>query len=110
MKKSKQQLAEEYCNKIYQEAVGEEMYAPDVYQSKKDFIAGYEAAESKWISVEEGLPKNDKTVLVWVNDTENPQWSGYKLGTYLNERWYCNGGRESHEIVTDWCYVPPPKR
>lgn len=44
MKKSKQQLAEDYCNKIYQEAVKEEMYAPDVYQSKKDFIAGYDAA------------------------------------------------------------------
>jgi hypothetical protein len=45
--KSKEQLAEEYCNKIYQEAVKEEMYAPDVYQSKKDFLEGFIAAEKQ---------------------------------------------------------------
>lgn len=59
---------------------------------------------------EEQLPKHDGTVLVWINDTENPQWSGYKLGSYLNEKWYCNGGRKSHEIVTDWCNIPAKKK
>ena len=35
------ELAEQYCNKIYQEAVDDVMYSPDVFQSKKDFIAGF---------------------------------------------------------------------
>jgi hypothetical protein len=61
---TKEQLAEQYCNKIYQEAVKEDMYAPDVYQSKKDFIAGFTAAEPKWISVEDKTPEYNKQVLV----------------------------------------------
>jgi len=40
-----EELAENYCNKIYQECVDEAMYVPDVYQSKKDFIAGFSAQE-----------------------------------------------------------------
>lgn len=64
----------------------------------------------KWINVDTELPKDDRTVLVWINDTENPQWSGYKLGSYLNEKWYCKGGRKSHEIVTDWCQIPAKKK
>ncbi len=55
------------------------------------------------------LPDNDRTVLVWINNTENPQWSGYKLGAYLNEKWYCNEGRKSHEVVTDWSEIPVKK-
>ena len=39
------ELAEQYCNKIYQEAVDDVMYSPDVFQSKKDFIAGFSAKE-----------------------------------------------------------------
>ena len=66
--------------------------------------------QPKWISIDKQLPDNDRTVLVWINDTENPQWSGYKLGSYLNEKWYCKGGRKSHEIVTDWCQIPGKKK
>jgi hypothetical protein len=65
--------------------------------------------QPKWISVEEQLPKDDKTVLVWINDTETPQWSNYGLCSYINEKWYCQGGRKSHEIVTDWSEIPARK-
>ena len=41
--KTSKELAEQYCNKIYQEAVDDVMYSPDVFQSKKDFIAGFSA-------------------------------------------------------------------
>lgn len=45
--KTKLILAENYCNKIYQEAVDDLMYAPDVFQSKKDFMAGFDAKEKQ---------------------------------------------------------------
>ena len=61
-----------------------------------------------WNKIEDKLPDNDRTVLVWVNNTENSQWSGYKLGAYVNEKWYCDGGRKSHEIVTHWSNIPAP--
>lgn len=61
------------------------------------------------MDVNDKLPDNDRTVLVWINDTENPQWSNYGLCSYIGGKWYCNGGRESHEIVTDWCQIPGKK-
>lgn len=97
---------EEYLNYLYGDEKDDPIYAPDIYQSRKDFKAGYETAKSKWIRVEDKLPENDRTVVVYVNNTENPQWSGLKLGAYLNEKWYCNEGRKSHEIVVRWVEIP----
>lgn len=97
---SKEQLAEQYADEQ------NSAYANDYYV----FLAGFEEGQPKWIDVNVQLPDNDRTVLVWINDTENPQWSGYKLGSYLNEKWYCKGGRKSHEIVTDWCQIPGKKK
>jgi hypothetical protein len=99
---TKEQLAEQYCNKIYQEAVKEDMYAPDVYQSKKDFIAGFAAAEPKWISVSEQYPPNDVELLV-----KSPE------GVVHLASW-----RESYNIFTcqdknessyDWKYMEIPQ-
>lgn len=74
-----------------------------------DYRKGFLDAQPKWISVEEQTPEDDRTVLVWINDTENPQWSNYGLCSYINEKWYCQGGRESHKIVTDWTNIPAKK-
>jgi hypothetical protein len=97
--KIKEQLAEQYANEQ------NSAYTNDYY----GFLAGYEAGQPKWISVEEQLPENDKTVLVWVDNIETPQWSSYGLGSYIGENWYLKGGRETHEIVTDWCQIPAKK-
>ena len=99
---SKEQLAEQYAEGKSSSSVFKEAH-------KRDFMAGFEAGQPKWISVDEQLPDNDRTVLVWINNTQNPQWSGYKLGAYLNKNWYCQGGRKSHEIVTDWAQIPAKK-
>ena len=100
MKVSKEQLAEQYADEQ------NSAYTNDYY----GFLAGLEKGQPKWININTELPDDDRTVLVWINDTENPQWSGYKLGSYLNEKWYCKGGRKSHEIVTDWCQIPGKKK
>ena len=60
----------------------------------------------KWIDIKQKLPDNDRTVLVWIEDKQNFQWSNYALGTYQNEKWYLQNGRDSHEIVTHWSEIP----
>ena len=50
--KTPEQKAEEYLKFIYDECFDDHCYAPDVAQSKKDFLAGYKAA-NEWISVED---------------------------------------------------------
>ena len=42
--KTPEQKAEEYLKFIYDECFDDPCYAPDVAQSKKDFLAGYNAA------------------------------------------------------------------
>ena len=98
--KNKEQLAEQYAEEQ------NSAYTNDY----NGFLAGYEAGQPKWISVEEQTPDDERTVLVWINNTENPQWNNYRLGSYLNEKWYCVGGRKSHEIVTHWSSIPAPKK
>ena len=41
-----------------------------------------------------------------IKNKENHLWSGYRLGAYLNENWYLDGGRTYHEIVTQWYDFP----
>lgn len=98
----KEELAEQYCNR--EGLSWENEYA------KESFLAGFDAAQLKWISVEEELPDNDRAVLVWVNNLETPRWSGYKLGSYIDSKWYCDGGRKSHEVVTQWFSFPTIKK
>ena len=50
--------AEEYLKSIYKECFDDPCYTPDVAQSKKDFLAGYQSA-NEWISVEDDLPDNE---------------------------------------------------
>ena len=91
----KEKLAEQYAEE------NNSAYTNDYY----GFLAGYEAA-TKWKKVEEELPNNDRTVLVWINNAQNPQWSTYGLGSYIDDNWYIRGGRETHEIVEKWIEIP----
>ena len=81
----------------------------EVEEVKRALEIGYKYLQPKWISVDEQLPDNDRTVLVWIKDTKKPQWSNYGLCSYIHENWYCSAGRDSHEIVTDWSEIPAKK-
>lgn len=72
---------------------------------KDAWLDGFEAALPKWNSVEEQVPDSDRKVLCWINNTETPEWSGYRIGAYLGS-WYCEGGRKSYEIVEKWLEIP----
>jgi|GEM_PF-1980726 len=54
--KTLHELAIEYAKSIYQEEYDDPTFAPDVFQTKNDFAAGYKAAK-EWISVEDELPQ-----------------------------------------------------
>ena len=66
--KTPEQKAEEYLKSIYKECFDDPSYAPDVAQSKKDFLAGYESA-NEWISVEDELPDNETQIVM-----KNTEW------------------------------------
>ena len=57
--KTLHELAIEYAKSIYQEEYDDPTFAPDVFQTKNDFAAGYNAA-FEWISVEDELPQEHK--------------------------------------------------
>ena len=54
---NKEQLAEQYAEGKSSSSVFQEAH-------KKDFLAGYEAGQPKWISVDEQLPKLNQQVMI----------------------------------------------
>ena len=58
--KTPEQKAEEYLKSIYKECFDDPYYAPDVSQSKKDFLAGYKTANDMY---ENYTTKQGKTKL-----------------------------------------------
>ena len=56
------ELAIEYAKSIYQEEYDDPTFAPDVFQSKNDFAAGYKAAQ-EWISVADELPEKEMWII-----------------------------------------------
>ena len=104
----REKYLEEHLNFLYGEEVDDStsMYAPDIYQTKQDFRAGYTAARIEWNKVEDKLPDTDRRVLVFCENKENHLWSGYRLGAYINDQWYFQGGRDSDETVTQWYDFP----
>ena len=104
-----EQLAKEYANSNFENVAyhyTDDKRLTDFDKVKKSFKAGYTAAKIEWNKVEDKLPDTDRRVLVWLEDTKVPHWSGYRIGAYLNESWYLDGGRASHEIVTQWYDFP----
>jgi hypothetical protein len=77
--KTLHELAIEYAKSIYQEEYDDPTFAPDVFQTKNDFAAGYNAAQ-EWISVEDELPKDGTEILV-----KNTEWTDYMFYTSDDE-------------------------
>jgi len=106
MSLNKEKAFQEYLEYLYGDVIDDEIYAIDILQSKSDFLAGYKAAEPRWYNTKDKLPEEDMTVLCYLEDIDNLEWYERKLGVYLNEKWYCRGGRKTHEIVTRWMEIP----
>ncbi len=66
--------------------------------------------KNNWIDIKDNLPNNDRQVLCYVNNLETPRWSGYNLGSYINEKWYLQNGIKCHEVVEMWFDFPQIKK
>ena len=86
---SKEQLAEQYAEGKSSSSVFKEAH-------KRDFLAGFEAGQPKWISVDEQTPEDDRAVLVKTKDYRRPQYdvTDVQIGYLENEVWYYNEGEK----------------
>lgn len=64
---------------------------------------------SKWNLVGSKLPDDDKLKLVYIEDEIDPIYNSYGLCHYERNNWYCDGGRNSQEVVTRWMDIPEYK-
>lgn len=62
---NKEQLAEQYIDYLYGEDQYEQMYAPDILQTKLDFNKGWNSAEQKLEQIAKQLQKEDITSVVY---------------------------------------------
>ena len=107
--KTEEKLAKDYANSNFENVTyhyTDDKRLTDFDKVKKSFRAGYTAAKIEWNKVEDKLPDTDRKVLVFCENKENHLWSGYRLGAYINDQWYFQGGRDSNEIVQQWYDFP----
>lgn len=84
--------AQEYCDRRY----GFNSHEYDAY------LAGYEEAEPKWISVNERLPEEDKDVLIYV-PSKNGDSAHWVRDYHINGKWIIHGYEPTH-----WMPLPEP--
>lgn len=107
--KTQEQYTEDYIEYLY----GNYGSKSDRTQTAIDFNAGFNLAEElfkpKWISVDEQNPDNDRQVIVYVRNHKTPWWSGNHFGSYINEKWYLEGGVKEEFEVVKWAEIPQEK-
>ena len=98
MNKTPEQMAKEYCDQFCWNDPREE-------DARDAFLAGYAAAQPKWVSVKERLPK--KRQLVWTYSDDKKSSYGMMLRHGVWE--VIRDGCELIE-VTHWMPLPEPPK
>ncbi len=103
---TKEQLAEQYAEGKSSSSVFQEAH-------KKDFLAGYEAGQPKWISVETP-PDNERNVIIKIFDYRRPKEKVTEVGLgyfdHEEKEWYhtsdvlVNGGHGW--MITHYMEIP----
>jgi len=65
MMSNKEKLVEQYIDYLYGEDQYEQMYAPDILQTKLDFNKGWNSAEQRLEQIAKQLQKEDITSVVY---------------------------------------------
>jgi hypothetical protein len=74
---------------------------------KDGFLAGYKAAAPQWISVQERLPEEDVTVLVFINySIDDAKLLRVVSGAYRGKLWLCGQDIYSERFITHWMPLP----
>ena len=108
--KTKEELAEAYVKSLYKEDFNEPMYTPDVYQSKKDFLAGFNASKKlKWNNVISKLPKSTYMCLCWTQSKQAAWFGNFQIGVYENNKWCLINEEQALGEVTHWIKIKQPK-
>ena len=84
--KTKEELAKEWYDKV--------KFSSDFPRDVKSFLEGYEAAELKWISVDDKLPEDDRNLLIKTQDYRRPANNGgnVNIGYFENSTWFYESG------------------
>lgn len=91
--KSKEELAERYCDKV---SLG---YLATEDEILETFLAGYDAGQPKWISVEIRFPKNEGFILI-----KEPSRCPRVVRSYSVDGVDYVGGSST---LTHWVPLPP---
>ena len=103
-------LAKAYVRGIYKEGYDNPMYAPDVFQSKKDFLAGFNVGKKfKWNIVNDKLPKSDHHCLCWTHSKQTSWFCNFQIGIYENNEWCLLNEDQILGEVTHWIKIKQPK-
>ncbi len=60
----------------------------------------------KWHDATKFVPDNDRSVLLYIRNTEFITHTTNAIGAYLNDKFYAKGGFASNEKVVRWCEIP----
>lgn len=103
---------EKYIEYLYGEEKNNPMYAPEVAQSRIDFIAGSKAGEPKWNKVEEVLPQDDRVLIIKTFDYRRPKENviDVTLGYFENGIWFYDSGGVVNDgngwHIIQWMKIP----
>lgn len=91
--KTPEEMAEEYCASPHE---------------KDAFLAGYEAAKPKWISVKDRLPAPQEEVLWWNNAAHQAGVSSYEYMPHCNNTMieWGDAGNVPIKNFTHWMPLP----
>jgi Protein of unknown function (DUF551) len=105
LSKTAEELAEEYAMFGKNDMPDSVLKRQKIAEQKFDFLAGYQAATPKWISVKDRLPERNQLCLV---DTE---WRGVVVAQYGWESWVFDEGQGYSEKPLSYAphWMPLPE-
>jgi hypothetical protein len=109
MTKTPRELALEYAHEVRLFWDGESIDHHIVTLKELAFLDGYKAGKSQWVSIENRLPEDEGTVLVFINySVGDVETRAVATGSYGSRLWTCGNDKYSEGFITHWMPLPKP--